>query len=192
MFAAYRVPSLDCVAVRYESANGFGRYLCISEFSAANASWPEIAVVNGRPVLLWRERHDGITSILGGECTAPLGQPGNIAFWRTIEHYDSIGAEWDRLRVVSTGSELFALLRRGSELTVRRWNGVDSWTTPWQETASPYPTEPDIATETGRCTLPGGLGSAIEVEEIAAPEPAARALGVASALLLAWIARLRT
>lgn len=190
-FAAYRVPFLDCVAVRFEAASGFGHYLCITEFSAANASWPEIAVVNGRPVLLWRESHDGITSILGGEYTGPLGQPGNIAFWRTIEHYDSIGAEWDRLRVVSTGSELFALLRRGSELTVRRWNGIDSWTTPWQETVSPYPNEPDIGYRNGKVYVAWRSGSAIEVEEIAVPEPAPGALGVASALLLAWIRRRR-
>ncbi len=192
VFAAYRVPSLDCVAVHYESASGFGHYLCITQFPAPNARDPEVAVVNGRPVMLWHESHDGITSVLGGEYTGPLGEPGDIAFWRTIERYDSPGAAWDWLRVVSTGSELFALHRRGAELTVRRWNGVDSWTTPWQETVSPYPNEPDIGYRNGKVYVAWRSGSAIEVEEIAVPEPAPGALGVASALLLAWIKRRRS
>jgi hypothetical protein len=188
VFAAYRVPSLDCVAVRWESASGFGHYLCITEFPAPNAIWPEVAVVNGRPVLLWRESHDGTTSILGGEYTGPLDQPGEAGFWRKIEQYDSLGADWDRLRVVSTGTELFALLRRGSELTLRHWNGVDAWTTPWQETVSPYPDVPDLGYRDGNVYVAWRSGSAIEVEEIAVPEPAPGPLGVTSAVLLAAIA----
>ena len=191
VFAAYRVPSLDCVAIRYETAGSFGHYLCITEFPAPTALWPEVAVVNGRPVMFWRESHDGITSILGGEYTGPLGQPGDIAFWRTIENYDSpapsgIGCAWSR-----RAAELFALLRRGSELTVRRWNGVDAWTTPWQETVSPYPNEPDIGYRNGKVYVAWRSGSAIEVEEIAVPEPGTGALGIAAALSLARIARRR-
>jgi len=191
VFAAYRVPSLDCVAVRWESAGNFGHYLCIREFPAPNAIWPEIAVVNGRPVLLWRESHDGITSILGAEYTGPLDQPGDIAFWREIEQHDSAGAEWDRLRVVSTGSELFVLLRRGSELSVRRWDGADSWTTPWQETVSPYPDEPDIGTRGGNVYVAWRSGASIEVEEIPAPECDPILFAIASGVTLAWIARRR-
>jgi hypothetical protein len=191
VFAAYRVPSLDCVAIRYETAGSFGHYLCITEFAAPNAIFPEVAVVNARPVLLWRESHDGITSILGAEYTGPLDQPGEIGFWHKIEQHDSPGDEWDRLRVVSTGSELFALLRRGSELTVRRWNGVDAWTTPWQETVSPYPNDPDIGFRDGKVYVAWQSDSAIEVEEIAVPEPATGALGIAAALSLARNARRR-
>lgn len=191
VFAAYRVPSQDCVSIRYETAGSFGHYLCITEFAAPNAILPEVAVVNARPVLLWRESHDDITSILGAEYTGPLDQPGEIDFWHKIEQYDSLGDEWDRLRVVSTGTELFALLRRGSELTVRRWNGVDAWTTPWQETVSPYPNEPDIGYRNGKVYVAWRSGSAIEVEEIAVPEPGTGALAIAAALSLARVARRR-
>jgi hypothetical protein len=192
VFAAYRVPTRDCVAVRWESASNFGHYLCIQEFPSPTAIWPEVAVVNGRPVLLWRESHGGITSILGGEYTGPLDQPGNIAYWRKIEQYDSfVGADWDRLRVVSTGSELFALLRRGAELTVRRWDGVGAWTTPWQEIVSPYPNEPDIGYRNGKVYVAWRSGSSIAVEEVPVPEPARGLLAAASALALAGIARRR-
>lgn len=188
VFAAYRVPTLDCVAIRWETETGFGNYLCIREYPSPEAIWPEVAVVNGRPVMLWRETHEDTTRIPGGEYTGPLDEPGQIGFWRLIEDLASPGADWDRLRVLSTGTELYVLLRRGNELILRRWNGFDAWTTPWQETLPATPAEPDLGHRDGKVYVAWRTGSTIEVEEIVVPEPSALALGAAAAALLAMLA----
>lgn len=191
VFAAYELPPYGCVAVRYETETAFGTYRCITQFGGP-ATQPEVAVVVGVPVVFWIEPDGATSTVQGagyiGELTPPGGD-GNVLNWFTIEDWPSTGAVWDRIRVVVANEVLYTLYRRGSELSVRRWEGFTDWTPIWSETVSPYPTTPDIGVRGNAVFVAWVSGDEIAVEAIDLPEPlgAPAALAVAAALTgLRW------
>ena len=184
VYAAYDVPYFDCVGVRWETQASFGQLGCFFDFQSTLERHPEVAIVNGNPVVLWRETHDGgISTLVGGTWVGETPTQ--------IESLTSDGAPWDLVRVVSSGTELYALLRRGSELVVRRWNGGLSWTPLWSETIAPFPSSPDIGFFDGRAYVAWVSGAAIAVEQLPVPEPSPPAGVAVSLLVLAALGRLR-
>lgn len=82
VFTAYQLSGFACVGVRWETETRFGTYPCITR-GGGLARTPEIAVLDGRPVMLWREDFDnGISLIAGTRYHSEL----------TVRHWDGTAA----------------------------------------------------------------------------------------------------